>query len=96
MQFTVTIPDTADEAVIQTLAEAVAAAGGTVEPVAPNPMEAPGAPALNPMEQGMEMPPVPPMDQPLPAGPGAGLLPGAAMAEKGARALRPRPPRPGY
>lgn len=82
------VPDEAPEEVIASLAEAVAAAGGTVVPNEPAPEADPMA--MDPMAMGGALDAPPPMDMPLPGGPGAGMLPGAAMAQKGARALRPR------
>lgn len=93
MRFTVTIPDQADESVIQGVAEAIQAAGGTVEPESPaEDMTEPGEEGMMgdaAMMAGAPMPP-PPGPGPLAAGPAAGMMPGAAMAAKGAQALRPR------
>lgn len=100
MQFTVIIPDSADPKVIDQLAQAVHAAGGTVMPEegdagAAGPMAGPPPGPGNPLAPPGGAPAGgPPLDMgaPLPpGGPGAGMLPGPAMAAKGARALRPRP-----
>lgn len=84
MNFTVILPDEAPEEVMTALAEAVAAGGGTVVPA-----EAAPDAGLDPMAGG-PMPPAPDPMAPVAAGPGAGMMPGAAMSQKGAFALRPR------
>lgn len=93
MELTVIIPDTADPKTLDAIAEAVHAAGGTVQPdngAAPDEDDMgmpPGPPMPGAAAPGM-VPPPPGM--PLAAGPGAGMMPGAAMTQKGAIALRPR------
>ena len=83
MQFMVDIPDNADPKVVDSLESSIEAAGGTWQPLGPQGPEENMEPTQEPGEMGNPA-------AALAAGPGAGMSPGSALANVGARALRPR------